>query len=338
MIFQNIELYNVSEIEKNPDGDGYIMYRAPKAVSEHLGSQGQRLNKGGTGVELRFEITGEAGADIDIRINSADPAPSARVIPVYYGSMGAPWQEALKVVFTEKTRIHVAPPANMPLLERIHRENGYPFDPHVVRLLLPVSSYEIFGARGAICPPRPEHLPEKRLMIYGSSITHGSLSLLPPGSYAFRTAEALNMDLINMGYAGSARMEGAMADWLAARGDWDIAVLEMGVNSLDMSEEEFAARVQYFVRTVVQKNPGKPVFCIDIFYYQGDMDGSEKADAFRRIVRAAAREYGAFAIDGRDIQTLGSAGLSGDFTHPNIRGHEVMAANLARIIREPLSK
>ena len=75
-----------------------------------------------------------------------------------------------------------------------------------------------------------------------------------------------------------------MADWLSARGDWDIAVLEMGINSLDMSEEEFAARVQYFVRTVVQKNPGKPVFCIDIFYYQGDLDGSEKADAFRRIM------------------------------------------------------
>ena len=71
MIFQNIELYNVSEIEKNPDGDGYIMYRAPKAVSEHLGAQGQRLNRGGTGVELRFEITGEEGADIDLRINSA---------------------------------------------------------------------------------------------------------------------------------------------------------------------------------------------------------------------------------------------------------------------------
>ena len=33
MIFQNIELYNVSEIEKNPDGEGYIMSRATKAVS-----------------------------------------------------------------------------------------------------------------------------------------------------------------------------------------------------------------------------------------------------------------------------------------------------------------
>ena len=297
MIFQNIELHNVSEIEKNPNGEGYLMYRAPRAVAEHLGAQGQRMNRGGTGVELRFEITGEEGADIELRINSADPARSARVIPVYYGNMGAPWQEAAKIVFTERTRIHVAPPSNMPLLERIHRENGYPFDPHVVRLLMPVSSYEIFSVSGAVCPPDPAHLPKKRLMIYGSSITHGSL---------------------------------------AARGDWDIAVLEMGINSLDMSEEEFAARVRYFVKTVVQKNPGKPVFCIDIFYYQGDLDGDAKADAFRRIVKAAAQEYGAFAIDGRNVQTLGSAGVSGDFTHPNIRGHEVMAANLARIIREML--
>lgn len=336
MLFQNIELHNVSEITKNPNGDGYFMYRAPKAIGDTLSEMGKRLNTSGTGVELRFEITSEEGADIDLRLVSDAPEPSARIIPVYYGSMAAPWNEAVKVVFTSRTRIHIAPPNNMPLLERIHRENGYPFDPHVVRLILPISYYEIFSVSGAVCPPKPEHLPEKRLLIYGSSITHGSLSLLPPGSYVFRTAEELGMDPINMGYAGSAHMESAMADYLANRNDWDIAVLEMGINVLFMSEEEFEARVRYFVKTIAEKNPNKPIFCIDIFFCSDDMDNNPKVNAFRRIVKAAAAENNVCAIDGRDIQTLGSAGLSGDFVHPSLRAHEVMAANLTRIIREHL--
>lgn len=336
MLFQNIELHNVSEITKNPNGDGYFMFRAPKAVGDQLNETGKRLNSGGTGVELRFEITSEEGADIDLRLVSDSPELNARIIPVYYGSMGAPWNEAVKTVFTTRTRIHIAPPANMPLLERIHRENGFPFDPHVVRLILPISYYEIFSVSGAVCPPRPEHLPQKRLLIYGSSITHGSLSLLPPGSYAFRTAEELGMDIINMGYAGSAHMEGAMADYLAARNDWDMAVLEMGINALFMSEAEFEARVRYFVKTIAGKNPDKPIFCIDIFFFSDDMDNSPKVNAFRRIVKTVAAENHVHAIDGRDIQTLGSGGLGGDFVHPSLRAHEVMAGNLTRIIREQL--
>ncbi len=338
MIFQNIELHNVSEVCKNPNGDGYLLLRAPQTVADQLSDMGRRQNDDGTGIELRFEITGDDGVDIDLRLLSPDPEPTARIIPVYYGSMGAPWNEAVKAVFTSKTRIHIAPPANMPLLERIHRENGFPFDPHVVRLLLPISHYELFGVHGSVCPPKAEHLPSKRLLIYGSSITHGSLSLLPPSSYAFRTAENLGMDLINLGYAGSAHIEGAMADWLATRGDWDMAILEMGINALFMSEEEFETRVRYFVKTIAEKNPGKPIFCIDIFYFSDDMDGTPKADAFRRIVKAAAAKNNVPAIDGRELQTLGSAGLGGDFVHPNIRAHEIMAANLTRFIRETMAR
>lgn len=338
MIFQNIELHNVSELTQSPDGPGFIMHRAPDAVAQALTEQGRRMNIGGTGVELRFEINSEAGADITLCLRGDEP--NARVIPVYYGSMSAGWQECLKTVFNTPTRIHVAPPAKMPLLERIHRDNHFPFDPRVVRLILPVSSYALIGVEGDVCPPRPEHLPARRLLAYGSSITHGSLSLLPVGCYAFRTAEALGMDLLNMGFAGSARMEKEMADFIAARQDWDIATLEMGINSLDMSEALFEERVRYFINAVASAHPHKPVFCIDIFYFSGDMDGSAKADAFRAIVKNAVRECGLANVRyvrGLDLSPLNSAGLSGDFVHPTLRAHELIADGLARAIKSALA-
>ena len=337
MIFQNIELHNVSELTPAADGKAYTFHRAPVAVESTLSDSGKRMNQGGTGVELRFEVLSEAGVDITMRLLS--DVPLARVIPVYYGNIVTGWQECRKVVFNTPTRIHVAQPANMPMLERIHRENGFPFDPHVVRLMLPVSSYEIISVEGDVCPPKPEHLPAKRLLTYGSSITHGSLSLLPMGSYVFRTAENLGMDIINMGYAGAARMEKSMAEFIASRQDWDVATLEMGINSLDMSEELFTERVHDFITTIANAHPRKPVFAIDIFFCDQDMNGKTKVNAFRDIVKREVASSGLpnlHYLPGLEIMTIGSAGLSGDFVHPNLRGHENMALNLTRLINRIL--
>ena len=332
MIFQNIELHNVAQVKRNPEGEGYLMLRSPEAVGAALSEQGQRQNTAGTGVELRFVVNSPEGAFITMRLRTEEQA--VRCIPVYYGSIGACWQEAVKPVTWEKTRFHVAPPSDPDKLERISRMSGYPFDPRVVRLILPVGQYEIFGVEGDVTPPAPDMLPKRRYLAYGSSITHGSLSLLPMQRYAMRAAEALSADLINLGYAGSARMEKDMADHIAARDDWDFATLEMGINALDMSCELFAERVSYFIEKIAASHPDKKVFCIDLVYYWGDVDGSEKANAFREIVRReAARHANAVYADGRDILSIGAAGLSGDFTHPNLRGHEVMGDNLARLIR-----
>ncbi len=56
--------------------------------------------------------------------------------------------------------------------------------------------------KGKVEPPRSGDLPEKTYLAYGSSITHGSLGLIQPDSYAFRIAQQLGTDYLNLGFAG----------------------------------------------------------------------------------------------------------------------------------------
>lgn len=335
MIFKNIELHGVSELIKSPEGEGYLMARLPKALIDPLGEGIKGQNMGGTGVELRFVVNSPEGADITMRMYT--PNFAARCLPVIYGNIGAGWQEAVKCISHEKVCFHVAPPANIERLQRIHQEHHLPFDPHVVRIPLPIGKYVIVDVVGDVRPPKAEELPRLRQLSYGSSITHGSISLLPTGSYAARTAAALGADLHLLGFAGSARMEKELADYIAAREDWDYATLEMGINALDMDEAMFEERVRYFVKTIAGSHPDKPVFLIDIFYHWGDAENDPKTAAFREIVKRVAAELNlpnTAHFNGLDLLSIGSAGLTGDFVHPNVTGHEVISSNLVRAIRD----
>lgn len=61
MIFKNIEMHNIAEIEYIPDRNAYEMHRLPKRVIETLecGEQSQRIASNYTGVEFRFVIKGD---------------------------------------------------------------------------------------------------------------------------------------------------------------------------------------------------------------------------------------------------------------------------------------
>ncbi len=108
MIFQNIELHNVSEVCKNPNGDGYLLLRAPQTVADQLSDMGRRQNDDGTGIELRFEITGDDGVDIDLRLLSPDPEPTARIIPVYWPYRAAPVHHASRALWRRLHRHRLA--------------------------------------------------------------------------------------------------------------------------------------------------------------------------------------------------------------------------------------
>lgn len=67
------------------------------------------------------------------------------------------------------------------------------------------------------------------MLSYGSSITHGGGVSVPTSGYAFRLARKLGMDLRNLGLAGAAWMDEAMADYICEQ-KWDMATLELGIN------------------------------------------------------------------------------------------------------------
>lgn len=131
--------------------------------------------------------------------------------------------------------------------------------------------------------------------------------------------------------------EPELADFIAERGDWDFATLELGVNMLDcFSPEEFRKRAEYLVENTLEKNPGKPIFLISFFtfyaHYQKNANViSENMTAYTVIIKnmiAKIKSDHLHLIDGRELLTDFSE-LSCDLIHPSTAGYVQIASNLA---------
>ena len=327
MIAWNIDFHNVAELV--PYEDGHIMYRVPADVRAHL-NEGLRERSSwyATGVELRFRLRGDQAV---IRLRTL-PMDEAQVAHVYYGSMQGGWQNSSRLITTQATELLIRRPENLDQLAEIHRSCALPFSPELVRVVLPYGSLVFLGVEGDVEPPRPEDLPTRTYLAYGSSITHGSLALGAQQSYASRIARALGCDHINLGLAGCCHLEESMAQYLCSRKDWDVCTVEMGINMLgSFSEEEFEKRVRRFVQ--IMQADGRPVFTTSLFAYAYE-DSQEKGAAFRRIVKAETEGKLPF-IDGLELLD-NPAMVAEDLVHPSLEAHEQIAQRWSRFIQEHL--
>ena len=330
MIYKNAELHNVSELENNGNGC-FNLLRVPKTVESKLFPDAAERNKNCCGVEIRLNLNGDK-AKIKLRVPEDNSASRAVVL---YGSIYSGWDESVKTIYDHETEIVISNPYDRVALERITEENRLPFDSSLIRIMLEHSNVQLIDIEGDTEPPRKGQTPEKKYLAYGSSITHGSIGLNAPNTYPNRTAELLGADLINLGFAGSARLEKCMADHIAERNDWDFATLEMGINVLNVEPGDYRERITYFIERVAESHPDKKIFCIDIFYTHSDFMKNGRAEMFRSIMRETLAELNlknTVYINGLDI--LGTVtGLSADLIHPSCTAIPAMAENLARIIR-----
>ena len=325
MEFRGIELHNVRELIYNEESGGYKLSRMPMRVAEFMANE-QYLS--GTGCELRFVPIDD---EVTVKIKySGKSKPAA----VYYGSVASGWREEHKRINEEITSVTFIKSPKAEILKQVSIENAFPFSPEVIRVLLPEGRYEIFDVIGKCRPPMASELPKRKYLAYGSSITHGSLARHLADSYAVRVGERFGCDYYNLGFAGSARMEPEVADYIANECEFDFATLEMGINVLNMDNDEFRKRVEYFVSTVANAHPDKKIFCIDVFYMEDDVlypnDENNRPNTKRRIVKEAVEKLAipnVIHLPGLDILN-GSKWLSEDMVHPNARGVEELARNL----------
>ncbi len=323
MLFQNIEFHNVAQIV--PHGDGWKLYRIPEAVRASCDPGLQNAAGYSTGIELRFRLTGDE-ACIHLR---NEPIAEGQMAYLYFGSIQGGWERSSFIIREEKTTIRIRRPENLPQLRHIAQSCGLPFDPETVRLVLPYGNIIYLGAEGGIEPPLPETTPRTTYLAYGSSITHGSLALAAPYTYPFRIAQKLRCDYMNLGCAGSARCEEAMARWIVSRKDWHFATIEMGINMLNMEDAAFEQRIDTF--TGIMAEDGRPVFATSIFFHHGD---AEKSARFRSIVRKYAEPRLRF-VDGLDLLERPDF-ISQDMVHPTLEGVGQIADRWERIIRSTL--
>lgn len=325
MIFGNVELHNVQELIATEHG--YKLSRVPAAVRAAMGERGERAFHN-CGVEVRFRIrSGEADV-----VLYCEPAAEHIPAAIYYGSFQGGWEYSVKRIAPGESRIHIRPTPNLAALERITREQNLPFDPSLVRLMLPCTVTEFVRVEGDVEPPHPGDAPAKTYLSYGSSITHGSLALGAPHIYGSTIARSMNADYINLGFAGSACLEPETAAYITGRKDWTFASVEMGVNMLGESYDVFRNRVREFVGILARDS--RPIFATSLFVT--NYPEQERDAAFRRIVREETEGKLIFT-DGMEL--MGNrAFISEDLVHPSIEGHVQIAERWGSIMKAHLEK
>lgn len=331
MRYQNIELHNVWDILETPDVTGFTTSRLPLSIYDRINPGAVRMTKHGAGIEIRGML--EPGGEAQVTLQTLDTNCVPPVAVVYHGSFCGTSVH----VNAEPTAITLRTPPKMELLQRISADQQLPYDPRLIRVMLPaIHPIRVVKIEGDLTYPPPDAMPKKRLLCYGSSITHGAHAISPMSTYASQCAWRLGYDLLNLGSGGSAQMDLAVAEHIATRGDWDVATFEMGINVRTWERDRFYDAVDRFIGTIVSANPDKPIFCIDLFTCDDDFKTAETAmPMLRGVVQEIASKHASGRVtyvDGRSILRH-PAGLQVDLVHPNDNGMAEMGRELAAAIR-----
>lgn len=337
MIYKNLEFHNVEDLIE--EKDGFKISRFPLKLREKVNEGAKSRALMPAGCELRFNLLSEEAKFI-FKNEREGYEPTEGICEIYLGD----FFYSFKVITDLPTEINIT--KNIPQMKyliELKEKYNLPFDPQLFRIILPYRTIlKVMDIKGEFAPPENPQIPQKRILFYGSSITHGATAIRPTGTYAFKTAQLLNFDLINLGVGGAAHFEKEVADYIYEREDWDYAFFEIGINMVGgFSVEEFKERVEYFLEKISQKN--KIIFCTDLYIYYSDFfpeyslspRTSEKTKKFREIVKNAVKklknEKVIYINSKRILKSI--KGLTSDIIHPSPFGMEEMAYNISKIIK-----
>ncbi|WP_137289837.1 SGNH/GDSL hydrolase family protein [Natronorubrum halophilum] len=337
-----IRFHNVGDSRPVEGRDGRLLQRVPESVRRELNEGAQSRMRHPAGVELRFVPDGSATVTL-----STVPGGSAEqgTVRVFWGPIQGPTEV---VVGPEPTPIEVSIPESVIDLEPAACED-LPFDPRVCRLQLPGEHrggpIVYHGVGGDVRPPREDELPDRRYLAYGTSITEGEAALAEHLTYVSQTARRLDADLINLGSCGTAYCDGAMADHIAERDDWDVATLSVSVNMVGtFSPSTFRERAARLIDRVAGANPEKPVVPITIFTNARDVrrsaDPEGMCERFRQELREVVAETpheNVHLLEGPELLPT-IDGLTTDLVHPSdnamIAMGETLAAELESLLED----
>lgn len=183
------------------------------------------------------------------------------------------------------------------------------------------------------------YVNELPVVFYGSSITHGAAASRPGNIYEGFISQKYNLNYTNLGFAGSARGEEAIAEYIAGR-KMSAFVCDYDYNA---PTEEHLRKTHYKFYEIIRKNnPDIPYIMISRPNYFHDV---KKAKATRKIIYESYKK----ALDSGDSNVYfidGETLLQGDFmesctlegVHPNDFGFKRMADIIGKKVFEVINK
>ena len=208
------------------------------------------------------------------------------------------------------------------------------------RLYLPlyngVEAVEIGVAGGKeLAPARPENV--KPIVFYGTSIVQGGCASRPGMAYPAILGRRLDWPTVNLGFSGNAHSEPEVARL--------IAELHAAVYVLDplpnMTADAVAARLEPFVTTLRQAQPGTPIILVESLEFPAseilaetrervNEKNKQLREIYQRLTKAGQKRI-FYVPAGKLIGTDGEATVDG--VHPTDLGFVRMADALEPVLR-----
>ncbi len=205
-----------------------------------------------------------------------------------------------------------------------------------------VESVEVGLEPGStILPPLP-YASDRRVILYGTSITQGGCASRPGMCYSNILSRRINLEFINLGFSGNGKGEPEVARTVA---EIDAACFVLDFAQNNETVESLRAVYGPFMETLRAKHPETPILAVTPIYAAREAFGEAppaRLEPMRELIRqvAAARiakgDGHLQIVEGTDL--LGPAQGAGlvDGTHPNDLGFEWMAEGFATRLRKVL--
>ncbi|MEO8616821.1 MAG: GDSL-type esterase/lipase family protein [Luteolibacter sp.] len=320
-----IEFHNVAELITDTAGDGRLLQRMPEALRHVLNPTARIAACSPTHCELRYV---SAASSVEITLHSEIHHEYLRIY------QGDHFQQefCLEPNQTRTFELHCDPR----LIQHTALSSG--FSPEVMRLRLSgtgrVRFLSVEANGSALRPPTAAEKPALTMLAYGSSITQGFSSGRLATAFLAQTADRLGVDFINLGFGGSCQCETEIGDHLAARQDWQIALLELGINMLGIdppiSDDQFRELACNMLEKT-SRDPTRLVVAITLFPGDHDLpDAPRAAEPWRQILRELVADLARpnlRLVEGSDL--LDWNGLTTDLCHPCDHGHAMIAERLS---------
>ncbi|MDR1061947.1 MAG: hypothetical protein LBL83_12275 [Clostridiales bacterium] len=299
MISRGLEFHNVAEIQDS--SWGCRLYRFPRAVCDSMGEgerrSGRYVSQTTAGCEIRFVL--EDGGRALLSLSSIDEDGYVQICcGDFRYCQGNVY--SFPVRSGRATQIMLSKPPGLAQLDPRYLRGA--FSPGVWRVMSDINFTMTFGGIEtygyAVRPPRPDEVPPRTLLCYGTSLTYGACASAHGVSYAQLLGRRLGCNILNKAMGGSCMNEKAVADYFAggaaggvgdeaaggatggaaggvadeaaggaasgvAGGEprFDAVLLENGLN-MDGMSEAYEKNTAYLLDRLAAACPEKPVYCV----------------------------------------------------------------------------
>ncbi|WP_274362154.1 SGNH/GDSL hydrolase family protein [Paenibacillus thermotolerans] len=198
---------------------------------------------------------------------------------------------------------------------------------------------------GAEVAPPPPYASDKRVVIYGTSITQGGCASRPGMAYSNILSRKLPVEFINLGFSGSGKGEAEVARTIADIPNPSLLVLDYEANCV--SPELFQSTLPEFVRIYREKHPDVPIIVLSQIRFGGEAfdSGVRELRLKRKQIQletvGAYRERGdanVFFVDGEPMLGDSYNECTVDGVHPTDLGFFRMAEYLEPVLQSHLKR